>query len=96
MANTYFIGTTVRSQVTFKDTSGTLSDPTTVQVTYMDPTGAEFTKTLAAGQVIKASTGVYYFDIDTNYSGNYQLRWLGGGSFNASGQDYFIVKDLNV
>jgi len=57
-------------------------DPTDARVDVVDPTGATTTYayTGGAGPVSKASTGIYFYSVDTGtLFGRYQYRWWSPG-----------------
>lgn len=62
--------------------SGTLTDPTTVSLTIVDPDGTSTTYTYAAAQITRTSTGAYTKDIDCSSTqrGIWQAVWVGTGT----------------
>ncbi len=95
MANIYSVGQVVRCSTTIT-VGGTNTDPSTLALTYRDPTGAETTVTYANSQIVKDAVGQYHYDIAVNYAGTYQLRWVGTGTAAGAQQDSFVVQNLNV
>lgn len=87
MANAYDIGDRVRLQGTFTDAAGTVTDPTKIYIKYMDPSGTVLTHQYTVDPVVqRASTGVYYEDINLTKSGRWFYRWYGlDGSNNYQG-----------
>lgn len=57
---------------TFKDTSGTLVDPSTVDLTVRDPDGTETTPAVA-----NPSVGVYTATVTFDEAGIWRWRWEG-------------------
>jgi hypothetical protein len=95
--NTYIAGTLVRETGNFFDLNGEAADPAAVTLQYQaGAAGAVTTVTYASAQVIRQSTGVYYYDIDTSgWAGPgtvlYAVQWLGTGEVQVVGADYFEV-----
>ena len=89
--NSYVQGQLVRIWLRFKNASGTLTDPTTVTVKVEDPSGNTDTYTYALSQVIKDSTGVFYYDVTVDEKGVWYYRGVGTGTIVAAGQDKFTV-----
>lgn len=87
-AGPYYAGTLVRMAsyggtilvptLGFRDLSGILVDPSTVQISYQDPTmGAKTTITYPAGGVIKDAVGLYHLDVDTTGKpGLWRYEWI--------------------
>jgi len=86
MANSYPVGSKVRSTCTFENSAGTDVDPTGVSVTYRVPgAAASVTKTYPTdAEVVKSATGIYYIDLDLDTAGEYRIRWAGTGSNKAA------------
>lgn len=97
MANTapteVVVGQEVRITATFTNSSGTLTDPTTITIEYKKPDGTTVTRTYAAGQVIKQSTGIYYYDVTpvSGEEGEWLTYYVGTGTIDAAGNDRFHV-----
>lgn len=85
--NTYHNGQGVRIPATFKNTSGTLTDPSSVALTILKPDGS--TDTLSPTH---DSTGVYHADYtSTSLPGAYTWRWMGTGAVVAPLEGTFYV-----
>lgn len=65
---------------TFKNSSGTPTDPTTISLTVTDPTQTSTTYTYAASQITKSATGVYTKDIACSIDGTWAYEWAGTGA----------------
>ena len=77
--NSYPYLTTVRVQVTWT-VSSTATDPSAVNLRQINPTGTQTNFTyLTDNEVVKASTGVYRFDLTLNEEGIWYYRWEGTG-----------------
>jgi uncharacterized protein YfaS (alpha-2-macroglobulin family) len=59
MTEIYYQGETVGLKATVKDADGTLTDPSTVTITIVDPTGTE---KVTDSAMTKKSTGIYQYD----------------------------------
>jgi hypothetical protein len=70
----------VRATGTFRDTAGTLVDPTTVKFRTRTPAGVvvEYVYGVDA-DLVKDSTGIYHFDITFVSSGLWKYRWITTG-----------------
>jgi hypothetical protein len=69
-------GNTFRLKITCKDFSETLTDPTVLNLKVYDSTGtAVLTK--AIGDLVHASTGVYYYDWSYTTLGDYVYEFSG-------------------
>jgi len=74
----YFYGETVRLGNTFTNIAGTAYDPDTVSLTIYNAEGTlEETVTYVAGDIIKSSTGVYYYDYTIPADATEQGYWIG-------------------
>lgn len=69
---------------------GVLTDPTTISVKVLDPTGTETTYTYPGG-LSKSGTGSYYKEISSNEDGEYHYLWLGTGTVEAADENYYII-----
>ena len=74
------LGQTVTLSVTFRNASGVAADPTAVSLEVTAPDGTPATYTYAAGQVTKASTGVYNRAVALTLPGAWHYRWEGTGA----------------
>ena len=82
--NSYGIGTLVRITGTFRDLSGTLTDPTAVTFEISLPT-----KELDTANTSKDSTGVYHADYVPTIKGGYTYKMLGNSSCQVGAYGYF-------
>lgn len=90
--NTYWIGTLVRVSWTYKNSSGTLIDPTAVLLWIRGPDGALLQFTHGVGTVIvSGSTGNYYADISAELIGTYTVRAFATGTGQAAIETGFDV-----
>jgi hypothetical protein len=88
--NTYDIGQAVRFTVTFADTAGVSTDPTTVTFIIRDPSGTETTYTYPpAGTIVKDDTGDYHADVTIDEAGLWYYRWTGTGVLVAAAEHGF-------
>lgn len=88
--SSYDAGTLVRVSATFKDISGTLTDPGAVTVTISKPDG-----TTSSGTATKDSTGVYHYDVDTTgYPGGViGYKFSGTSPAQVVGDTTFYLRD---
>lgn len=88
--NTYDVGTIVRVTATFKDISGTMTDPGAVMVTISKPDG-----TTVTGSATKDSTGVYHYDVDTTswQGGIIGYKFVGASPAQVVGDTTFYLRD---
>jgi hypothetical protein len=77
VSNHYTVGQQVTVQGTWTNKStGAAVDPSDARLDVVSPTGVVTTYTYLLGQVMKASTGIYTYAIDTtNAPGRWQYRW---------------------
>jgi hypothetical protein len=73
------VGKTVRISGAFVDVNGAAVDPSTVTLAYKAPGGSRTTKTYAAGDVVKDSTGNYHYDLPLTVAGRWKYRWESTG-----------------
>lgn len=81
----YEIGQTKRIQDTFTNAAGAVADPTTVQLrigVYLEDGTVDTlaTYTYGAGELVKASTGVYYKDYTFVQAGRHVLEFSTTGT----------------
>jgi hypothetical protein len=93
---TYHVSDTIRLSCAFTDAGGAAADPTTVTLEVKDPSGNVTTLTVAAGQIIKASTGNYYYDLAADEAGVWEYRWVGTGNVSQADQGAFNVLQVNT
>ena len=97
MASTFDIGDVVRISSTFLSTAGTAADPTTVYFAYENPAGVSYSTTYTgAADIVKVTTGVYYYDITTTGYGLYEYRFSSTGLITAAAEHYFSVRPRRV
>jgi hypothetical protein len=82
----YYVGTEARLSATFRDSSGTLGDPSSVVVMVKDPAGSKTTYTTATG-VVRDSLGAFHLDITLTKAGSWVYKWKGSGGLNAASPD---------
>ena len=83
----YYVGQTKRLQITFRDASGLVADPTTVQLRVGLETGqaaggsasALGTWYYASGTITRVSTGVYYRDYTFERTGVNVIEYIASG-----------------
>ena len=59
MTKQYYQGDTIGRQITFKNESGTLFDPTTIEIDILDPDGIGLVTKLGMSDLEKVSVGTY-------------------------------------
>jgi len=97
MANTYDIGDLVRIANTFKDSTGTLIDPTAVFVKYRTPAGVTTTLTYGVDlALVRDSLGTYHADVSITAAGTWAYRWYSTGTGQGSEEHYFEVRQQVV
>lgn len=92
---TVLIGNLIKVQATFQDENLDNQDPATVQVRVKDPSDTITTYVYGVNvQVVRASKGVYYIEIDTSSQpGTFQFVWNSSGTYQAAGQTQFTVAE---
>lgn len=95
--NKYLEGTYVKITAEFRDSTSVLCDPTTIEITFKYPSGVLETLTYALGQIIKASTGIYYYVADTtDKHGFWAYEWVGSGVCDAHATGRFFVNESSI
>jgi hypothetical protein len=91
--NAYDVGDRVRLTVTFTNTAGTVTDPTTVtcQVKLRYVIGATATTYTYPATITKDSTGVFHVDVTPTNEGIWDYRWVGTGTVIAAVEGAFNV-----
>ncbi len=90
--NQYDVGSLVQVSATFKNSAGTLANPSVVTLVYADPTGLK--TTIAQSSLTNSSTGVWAYSVDTTAKpGRWLYRFTGTGTVQAAGDSQFIVTD---
>lgn len=86
-------GDIFRDTVTFKNESGTPTDPTTITLKWRKPDKTGVTKTTADPEVsAPAGTGIFTGDIAADQAGRYHVRWIGTGDIVAEEPFEFVVR----
>jgi len=78
-ANVYDIGDLVRLSAIFKVLE-VETDPSTVTVRIIDPSGVKEVLTYADEEVTRDTTGRYHYDLLITESGYWSYRWEGTGA----------------
>lgn len=86
----YDIGDVVRIMVTFQTISGAYIDPTTVVLKILLPTGVVLQRQYPT-EVVKSSSGQYYYDFSVTVSGTHSVRWEGTSPAQGAGESTFEV-----
>lgn len=86
--NTYDKGDQVRLIGTFKDITGSVTDPTVVTVRVKNPLG-----TVTTPAATQESPGVYHVDVTLDESGTWWYRFEGTGAVVAAEETAFNVRD---
>lgn len=93
----HFIGDKVRLGNTVANLSDVVTDPTALAVIVDPPVGASTTYSWPAdAEVVKVSTGVFYFDYTIAESGTHEVRWVATGAIVKAKQTAFTVAALNA
>jgi hypothetical protein len=94
-ANHYMVGSSVTVTGTYTNRqTGALTDPTDAKVDVVDPKGRKITYTYLNAEVVKISTGIFTYDVDTTgQPGRWQYRWWSpaGTSVQVAAANQFIV-----
>ena len=85
--DTFFNGATIRFSVEFKNSSGVLTNPTTVTLKLEDPTGTEQSHTDAT----QDATGKYHRDVTVTGAGGWAWRWIATGTVQQVDEGVFDV-----
>lgn len=80
----------------FTNAAGVATDPTTVSVVVTKPDRTTTTYTFAATQVLKDSTGKFYYELTPDQSGDWFFEWRGTGAVQAVEPGQFIVRPSRV
>lgn len=68
------------------------TDPTTVTLKVIGPSGATDSYTYAGGDLTQDSAGVYSKDLSLSSAGTYYYKWYGTGAAEAAGEGQFSVR----
>lgn len=94
MAETYYRGQRVRVRGNYEDLANNAwVDPAGVACYIRKPDGTTTTYTYQAGQVQKASVGVYYLEVDADQVGIWSYRWESTGANTGAYENRFEVKE---
>lgn len=90
---TYDKGDKIRLTVTFKNLAEVVTDPTNVYLRVRTPSGTQSTHQYGVdGNVVKTSTGIYYYDLQISESGTYRYKWEGTGALQVSEEGRLSVR----
>lgn len=85
------IGNGVTTTQQFRNTAGTLTDPSTVTLVVREPDGTRVTYIYGTDvEVVRASAGVFTFSHTPDQVGRYGYRWVGTGTV-AYAEEQFIT-----
>lgn len=93
----HFVGDKVKLGNTVRDEDGDLADPTTLRVIVEPPLAAATTYSWPANaEVVRVSTGVFYYYFTTTESGTHQVSWDATGAIVKAAQTTFGVAAKNT
>lgn len=72
--------------------AGVLTDPTTISLSIIDPSGDPSTYTYASASVTKDGVGLYSKDLSLSEEGTYRWRWLTTGTCAGADEGEVLVK----
>jgi len=75
-----YIGDTIRLEVNFQNTDGIDVDPEDVILTTRNPIGTETEYVYTDATVFKSASGMYYVEMNPDYSGRWFWRWEASGT----------------
>jgi hypothetical protein len=84
------VGDRVQVTAKFRDDLGQLTDPTTVSVQFLRPSGE--VDLFTSPDVIKDSVGEYRFSLVIDQAGRWVYRWVGVGVIDQASEKSFVVK----
>jgi hypothetical protein len=88
----YQKGSDVTCSVIFRNSSGVITDPTTVTFKVKNPAGTITTYTSGVDvALVHDSTGHYHVDVDANASGTWAYRFSSIGVVKSAAEDTFTV-----
>jgi hypothetical protein len=92
-----FVADMVRLGNTVANLADAPTDPTTLTVIVDPPTGVSTSKTWPTdAEVVKVSTGVFYYDYTIAESGTHEVRWVATGTIVKAKQTAFVVAAVNA
>lgn len=87
----------IRDNDPYSPTYGTLQDPSALELIVQSADGTTTTYTYADAQIIRASQGVYYFQVADDVAGRWSYRWIATGDFaGATDQLFFTVNSSTI
>ena len=90
--STYELGNVLRVTGTFRNLAGTAVDPTVVKFRYRAPGQDAVTLTYPDNAaLVKAGTGIYYYDIDLSAAGTWFYKFFSTGTNQAANESQFVV-----
>jgi hypothetical protein len=95
MPSTYQVGDLPRITGEWKDEDGDYFDPSAVFAEYIGPSDAEATELIYGtdAELVKASTGVYYVDVNADEAGTWHYRFYSTTGGQAAGESEFDVME---
>jgi hypothetical protein len=95
--NVYMSGSLVTTSALFVNATGVATDPTTITLKYRAGAGSTTTLVYGSSGIVRNGAGSYAFNIDTTgWSGPglllYTTEWIGTGTVQAIGSDYWQVE----
>jgi hypothetical protein len=90
------IGDLHRITATFKNGSGTATDPSTVTLLIQKPDDTQQSLTLlTTPPIVKTGTGVYHYDVDIDQEGVWKVKWYGDGFVTtAEPSDFYVTRSI--
>ena len=77
----YIVGDRPRVTATFRSSAGSLVDPQEVTAQVRAPDGTETTFVYGTDvELVRASVGAFYLDVDLTTGGVWTVRWVGDGT----------------
>ena len=93
----HFVGDKVRLGNTVANLSDVETDPTALAVIVDPPVGVSTTYSWPAdAEVVRTSTGVFYFDYTIAEPGAHEVRWVATGAIVKAKQTAFTVAAINA
>jgi len=90
------IGSRIKIQMTFRDETDTLADPSRVTIQWKTPEGILKSATYAAAEITRDSVGVYYMWITLDQSPIYWFRVTGSGTIRTTTGDFQVRVDPSM
>lgn len=96
--NNFYSGSLVKCSAEFKNSAGTLVDPTTVKFQFLAPNGQSDEYIYGTDtELVKTGTGAYYVYLPVDAVGVWNFRFAGSGVVGRSAtQGQFNVYPVNV